>query len=138
MLTEYISKAEHFHLRWLGKLKKFKHIVTFSDMNLGTCPKVALREWSFHFCKNLALLDYSLELCPCMNKSPFNCKHRLPGGSDGKESTYNAGDPSSIPGEENCYPSSILAWRIPWTEESGWLELDTTEQLTLSLFNFKT
>ena len=38
--------------------------------------------------------------------------------------------------------SSILAWRIPWTEEPGRLflhpwgckESDTTEQLTLSLF----
>ena len=35
--------------------------------------------------------------------------------------------------------SSILAWRIPWTEEAGGLqsmrsqESDTTEQLTLSL-----
>ena len=36
--------------------------------------------------------------------------------------------------------SSILAWRGPWTEEPGRLQLqghkesDTTEQLTLSLF----
>ena len=36
--------------------------------------------------------------------------------------------------------SSILAWRIPWTEEPGGLqsmgckELDTNERLTLSLF----
>ena len=37
--------------------------------------------------------------------------------------------------------SSILAWRIPWTEEPGRLhspwgykETDTTEHLTLSLF----
>ena len=36
--------------------------------------------------------------------------------------------------------SSILAWRIPWTEELGGLqfvgrkESDTTEQLTLSFF----
>ena len=36
--------------------------------------------------------------------------------------------------------SSILAWRIPWTEEPGglhspwvWKESNTTEQLTLSL-----
>ena len=34
--------------------------------------------------------------------------------------------------------SSILAWRIPWTEEAGGnargrKELDMTEQLTLSL-----
>ena len=39
--------------------------------------------------------------------------------------------------------SSIVAWEIPWTEEPGGLqpmgrkELDTTEQLTLSLFFFK-
>ena len=40
--------------------------------------------------------------------------------------------------------SSILAWRIPWTEEPGGLpwgpwghkESDTTEQLTLSLWGF--
>ena len=34
--------------------------------------------------------------------------------------------------------SSILVWRIPWTEETGpWgdKELNTTEQLTLSLFS---
>ena len=38
------------------------------------------------------------------------------------------GDPGSIPwwgrspGERNGYPSSILAWRIPWTEEPGGLQ----------------
>ena len=35
------------------------------------------------------------------------------------------------------YPPSILAWRIPWTEEPGgpWgcKELDTTVQITLML-----
>ena len=40
----------------------------------------------------------------------------FPGGSEGKESACNAGDPGSTPGlgrypaEENAYPSSILAW----------------------------
>ena len=60
----------------------------------------------------------------------------FPGGSDGKESTHNAGDPGSIPGlgrfpgKGNGNP---FAWRILWTEESGVLkswsrkELDTTE-----------
>jgi len=48
------------------------------------------------------------------------------GGSEGKESACNAGHPGSIPGlrrspgEGNATPSSILAWRIPWTEEPGW------------------
>ena len=38
--------------------------------------------------------------------------------------------------------SSILTWRIPWTEEPGGLqstglqELDTTERLALSLEHF--
>ena len=54
----------------------------------------------------------------------------FPGGSEGKESACNAGDLGSIPGlgrspgEGNSNPthSSILAWRIPWTEEPGELQ----------------
>ena len=47
----------------------------------------------------------------------------FPGGSDGKESSYSAGGPSSIPELEKgmATHSSILAWRIPWTEEPGGL-----------------
>ena len=64
------------------------------------------------------------------------------GGSDGKVSAYNAGDPGSIPGREDLLEkemathSSILAWKIPWTEEPGRLhspwgckESDTTDRL---------
>ena len=65
---------------------------------------------------------------------------RLPGSSDGKEPACKAGDPDSTPGsgrplgEGNGYPlqhylekemathSSILTWRIPWTEEPGGLQ----------------
>ena len=62
----------------------------------------------------------------------------FPGGSDGKEPTYSAGDAGSIPGLER-FPgkrmtthSSILAWEIPWTEKSGYSlcghkEPETTE-----------
>ena len=32
--------------------------------------------------------------------------------------------------EEMATHSSILAWRIPWTEEPGCKESDTTERLT--------
>ena len=52
----------------------------------------------------------------------------FPGGSDGKESAFNAGDVGLIPGlgrspgEGNATHSSILAWRIPWTEEPGMLQ----------------
>ena len=95
----------------------------------------------------------------------------FPGGSEGKESACNAGDPGSIPGlgrslggglgnplqyswaslvaqmvknlpamqelqetqvrslsqedpleEGMATHSSIIAWRLPWTEEPGWLQ----------------
>ena len=50
--------------------------------------------------------------------------------AEGKESAQNVGYPGLIPGsgrsprEENGNPlhSSILAWRIPWTEEPGGLQ----------------
>ena len=48
--------------------------------------------------------------------------------SNGKESAYNVGDPGSIPGQEDplekeiAIHSRILAWRIPWTEETGRLQ----------------
>ena len=51
----------------------------------------------------------------------------FPGSSDGKESTCNAGNLGSVPGlgrfldKEIATHSSILAWRIPWTEEPGGL-----------------
>ena len=62
-------------------------------------------------------------------------------GSDVKDLLANA-EPGSIPGWEDplekgmATNSSILAWRIPWTEDPGGLqsvdckELDITEQLT--------
>ena len=71
----------------------------------------------------------------------------FPGGSDGKESASSAGVPSLISGAESplgkemAAHSSIFAWRTPWIEEPGRIqsmghkELDTTEQITLSLFN---
>ena len=52
----------------------------------------------------------------------------VPGGSAGKESTCNAGDLGLIPGLGRSpggghgNPLSILAWRIPWTEEPGALQ----------------
>ena len=53
----------------------------------------------------------------------------FPSGSDSKESAHNAGDLGLIPesgrppGEGNGTHSSILARRIPWTEESDGLQI---------------
>ena len=72
----------------------------------------------------------------------------LPGGSDGKESACNAGDLGSILGGEDPLEkglvtcSSIVAWRIPWTQEPGGLqsmghkESDTTKQLNWTELNY--
>ena len=45
----------------------------------------------------------------------------FPGGSDCKESAYNAGDLGWEDSLEKVLAnhSSILAWKIPWTEEPG-------------------
>ena len=52
----------------------------------------------------------------------------FPGGSEGKESAFNEGDLGLILGLEDplekgmATHSSILAWRILWTEEPGGLQ----------------
>ena len=62
-------------------------------------------------------------------------------GSDGKESACNAGDLDSIPrlgrsfGEGNGYPLQYPGLESIYTVH-GVAELDTTEQLSLSLYYF--
>ena len=52
----------------------------------------------------------------------------FPGGSDDKESACSSGNQDSIPGSGRSLEkgmathSSILAWRIPWTEEPSMLQ----------------
>ena len=52
----------------------------------------------------------------------------FPGGAEVKASACNVGDLGLIPGsgrsveKEMATHSSILAWRIPWTEELGGLQ----------------
>ena len=54
---------------------------------------------------------------------PHNVRADFPGGSHGKESTCNAGDPDSIPelgrlsGGGNGIPLQYSCLRIPWIEE---------------------
>ena len=77
-------------------------------------------------------LAHSLELCGC-----------FPGGSEGKESPWNAGDPGSIPGsgrssgEGSGSHSGILAWQIPWSEEPGGLQFLGSQRAGTWLSNFQ-
>ena len=61
----------------------------------------------------------------------------FPSGADSKASSCNAGDPGLIPGsgrsleEGMATHSSILTWRIPWTEEPGRVQsLEVTKSQT--------
>ena len=72
----------------------------------------------------------------------------FPGSSDGKASAYNAGDLVRSLGwedpleKEMATHSSILAWKIPWTEEPGRLQSIGLQRVehdwatSLSLFTF--
>ena len=68
-------------------------------------------------------------------------KYGLPGGSDGKESACNAADlgliPGSggFPGKGNATHSSIVAWRIPWTEKPGALQSVGLQRVRIHLSN---
>ena len=62
-----------------------------------------------------------------------------PNGSDGKESTCNAGDPGSIPEwedpleKEMATHSSTLTWKIPWMEESRRLQSMGSQRVELDM-----
>ena len=65
------------------------------------------------------------------------------GGSDGKESTCNAGDWGLILSQEDplergvATHSNILAWRISWTEETGGLQSMWITRVSISWLHGK-
>ena len=71
---------------------------------------------------NVILSYYIISMTLYYNNQGF------PGGAEVKASACNAGDLGSIPGlgrsleKEIATHSSILAWKIPWTEEPGSLQ----------------
>ena len=60
------------------------------------------------------------------------------GGSDSKESDFSVGDPISYLGQDDPLEkgmvthSSILAWRIPWTEEPARLQSIGSQELDMT------
>ena len=46
----------------------------------------------------------------------------LPANAEDTEDTASIPEPGRSPGVANGNHSSILAWKIPWTEESGRLQ----------------
>ena len=64
------------------------------------------------------MLSFKPAFARSLYKNPLLSYMGFPGGSDGKESAHNAGDQVwEDPLEKGmAIHSSILAWRIPWTE----------------------
>ena len=66
--------------------------------------------------------------CNIYYKASMRQAQGFPGGSEGKVSASNAGDPSSVPGsgrsleKEMATHSGTLAWKIPWMEKPGRLQ----------------
>ena len=62
----------------------------------------------------------------------------LPKWLSGKESTCSAGDMGSIFGQEDLLEKematycSILAWKVPWTEEPGGLQSMRSQELDMT------
>ena len=92
--------------------------------------------------KEILFLVVSKESMGNLSQSSVSLDSKIGGGSAGEESAYNAGDLGSIPGlgrspgEGNCYPlqysglensMDCIVHRVT--------ELDTTEQLSLSLLS---
>jgi len=56
-----------------------------------------------------------------ISKRELIAKMHYPGGSDGRASAWNAGDPGLIRQRKWVF-TPVIPWRIPWTEESGGLQ----------------
>ena len=93
-----------------------------SELSVKTprSPDTSLVALIVEICQTLLVSRTALFIPECTNRS-------FPGASDDKESACNAGDTDSVPSWEDplekgmATHSSTLAWRIPWTEDSGGL-----------------
>ena len=117
------------------------------DVEQQTGSKLGKEYVKTIYCHTAYLTYMQSTLCKMPGWMKHKLESRLPGeisitsdiqmtpggfsdGSDGKEFACNVGDPSLIPGSGRSDPlekgmathSSILSWRIPWTEEPGQLQ----------------
>ena len=137
---------------WKGKpnMTSVYNRMLFSLQNQGNSDTCCNMDgpWGHHIKQNKPVTKKKTLYCFTYVKYLLGELMGFPGGSDGKESACDVGDPGSNPGsgrspgredpleKEVATHSNILAWRIPWTEEPGGYssqghkESDTTEQLT--------
>ena len=115
-----VSVENQILQEWM-KIRNGKYLCIFNKPSLYKYCNIVLWSICIHRCNAYA---NTKETGMGVGKGTVG----LPCGSDHKESACNARDPGSIPGlgrslgEGNGYPPSILAWRIPWTEEPDGLQ----------------
>ena len=80
-------------------------------------PAQVSRVWATCFCTRFPEIHVRPNTDP--NQHRFPSTICIPCGSDDKESAYSAGDLGSNLEKGMATHSSILAWKIPWTEEPG-------------------
>ena len=126
----FLSLSCYFFLKRLKCLKLFiflclyQHIMPFFFGHCLSIRWLELEKSDFVLAQNTSIRRQAINLHMCLCFSLL----RLPQHSDGKESACNGGDLGSIPAEEDPLEkgmsshSHILAWQIPWTEESGGLQ----------------
>ena len=91
-------------------------------------PHIKVSDLDVEARRVFGLLLHKQRYIGLMNWGIYHWNMGFPGGSDGKESAYNEGDLGSIPGlgrspgGATATHSSILAWRVSWTEEPGGLQ----------------
>ena len=105
----------------LCKFKAYRTLIWFMYLHWKMITAIALANIS------ITPHNYHFFLCFCFcfffSVRIFSIYFNFPGGSDGKPSVYNAGDPGSSPGlgqspgEGNGNPLQYYCWKIPWMEE---------------------
>ena len=97
---------------------------------------------------NMVKMEYGPSSHNGLRCGTYKITQGFPGGSDGKQSAWNAGDPVSIPGlgrspeEENGYPLQYSCLEIEWTEEPGGLQSMGLQRIEhdwpTNIFTYKT
>ena len=104
-------------------IKTEKSILSLCTRNKALLAQLVKNLPAMQECRRPQFDPWVREIPWRRNRLPTPVFLGFPSGSDGKESTYSAGDLGSIPvlgrspGEGTATHSSILAWRIPWIEE---------------------
>ena len=119
----FYVRVSHHIFRLISKFDTVLKVFQFSvKLNKVGLPKWLSGKQSTCQCRRPRRLGFNL----WVRKISWRDGDKMAaGGSHGKISAHNVGDPGLIPGREDplekemATHSSILAWKIPWTEKYG-------------------